>query len=95
LSHESEVLSEGFRQVDPILRKLYRVLDSLPPNEIKTSTVLLKELANVPDFKESFSYPDQTPAVHAFSALNDFMVMFTHVCRTGQVILQPSCLNGV
>jgi len=86
LSHESEVLSEGFRQVDPILRKLYKVLDCVPSNEIKTSTVLLREVASVPDIKEAFTYPEQTPAIHSFSALNDFMVMFTHVCRTGQVI---------
>jgi hypothetical protein len=79
------VLSEGFRQVDPILRTLYNTLNSLPANEIKTTTVLLKEVASVADIKEAFTYADQTPALHAFSALNDFMVMFTHVCRTGQV----------
>ncbi|XP_059469591.1 E3 ubiquitin-protein ligase HUWE1 isoform X4 [Neocloeon triangulifer] len=84
LSHESEVLSEGFRQVDPILRRLYKLLDAVSSNEIKTSTVLLKELSSVPDIKEAFTYPDQTPAIHAFAALNDFMVMFTHVCRTAQ-----------
>ncbi|XP_065351363.1 E3 ubiquitin-protein ligase HUWE1 isoform X4 [Cloeon dipterum] len=93
LSHETEVLGEGFRQVDPILRKMYKLLDTVPANEIKTSTVLLKEIASVPDIKEAFTCPDQTPALHSFAALNDFIVMFSFVCRTGQPDIRGLNLN--
>ena len=71
------------------LLQLNKVLEQLQPlhNPVKSpgSSVLLHELASSPNLETAFSSAIATPLLHAMAAVHGYVVMFVHVCRTGQV----------
>jgi len=74
---------------------LSNVLERLQPlhKPVKApgSSVLLHELASAPNLDTAFTSATATPLLHAIGAAHGYVVMFVHVCRTGQVSI-PSLL---
>lgn len=52
--------------------------------EQSQGSVLLRELANCKNIESAFSNANETPLLHAMSAVHGYVVMLVHVCRTGQ-----------
>ncbi|XP_064483541.1 E3 ubiquitin-protein ligase HUWE1-like isoform X1 [Ornithodoros turicata] len=79
LAHEPEVLQQGLSH----LRTVLGTLDPLhKPLESPGGSVLLEELlASGADATEKAG---SSPLLHAMSATHAYIVMFVHVCRTGQ-----------
>ena len=50
------------------------------------SSVLLHELAMAETPSEAVGSPHDTPILNAMTAAHSYVMMFIHVCRTGQVI---------
>jgi E3 ubiquitin-protein ligase HUWE1 len=82
LAHEPQVLKEGLLQLSSVLERL-QPLHS--PVKAPGSSVLLHELASAPNLDTAFSSAAATPLLHAMVAAHGYVVMFVHVCRTGQV----------
>jgi E3 ubiquitin-protein ligase HUWE1 len=84
LAHEKHVLSLGLDALNKVLEKLdllHKPLD--PPG----GSVLLEELvrasSNVSN-SDPFQSSLATPLLHSMSAAHAYILMFVHVCRTGQ-----------
>lgn len=81
LAHEPQVLKVSLEQ-------LATVVDQLEPLqshwEQSQGSVLLRELANCKNIESAFSNANETPLLHAMSAVHGYVVMLVHVCRTGQ-----------
>lgn len=90
LAHESRVLSEGLIQLSNVLSQLKPLQKSRSQHK---GSVLLNELASAACIDTAFSTPLATPMLHAMAAAHGYVVMFVHVCRTGQVnfLLQFVC----
>lgn len=70
------------------LEKLLVRLDPLNSTvEAPGSSVLLRELAKAGVPSESVGNPQDTPILNAMTATHAYVMMFIHVCRTGQVNL--------
>ncbi|KAI1287400.1 E3 ubiquitin-protein ligase HUWE1 [Halotydeus destructor] len=87
LAHEREVLNEGLRHLTDVLTRLEPLHESLPS---PGGSVLLEELVNATS-KNNYSIcgdPLQsatlTPLLHTMSAAHAYIILFVHVCRTGQ-----------
>ncbi|XP_022915522.2 E3 ubiquitin-protein ligase HUWE1 isoform X2 [Onthophagus taurus] len=81
LAHEPKVLEEGLSQLEDvllILEPLYLDLD------LCSGSKLLNELADAPHLETAFSTESATPILHAMGAAHGYILMFVHVCRTGQ-----------
>ncbi|XP_054168845.1 E3 ubiquitin-protein ligase HUWE1-like isoform X3 [Oppia nitens] len=83
LAHERQVLTLGLNALNQVLEKLdllHRPLD--PPG----GSVLLEELvlASGNINSDPFQTSSLTPLLHAMSAAHAYILMFVHVCRTGQ-----------
>lgn len=85
LAHEPQVMKEGLTQLQQVLEQL-KPLYSKKKKHKHTTSILLHELAQSPSLETAFTTPSATPLLHAMSAAHGFVVMFVHVCRTGQVI---------
>lgn len=84
LAHEPQVLKQGLLHLNEVLQSL----ESLhKPLEHPGGSVLLEELINAPNPSEATASPQVTPLLHAMAAAHAYIIMFVHVCRTGQVIL--------
>nr|XP_023021300.1 E3 ubiquitin-protein ligase HUWE1-like [Leptinotarsa decemlineata] len=81
LAHEPFLFSQGLSQLED-------VLDSLKPlyakQEVPGGSKLLMELANASDIESAFSTASATPLLHAMGAAHGYVIMFVHICRTGQ-----------
>lgn len=70
------------------MEQLAAVVDQLEPLqshwEQSQGSVLLRELANCKNIESAFSNANETPLLHAMSAVHGYVVMLVHVCRTGQ-----------
>ncbi|KDR00542.1 E3 ubiquitin-protein ligase HUWE1 [Zootermopsis nevadensis] len=82
LAHEPRVLREGLHQLSKVLEQL-QPLHS--PVKAPGSSVLLHELASAPNLDSAFTSAAATPLLHAMGAAHGYVIMFVHVCRTGQV----------
>lgn len=90
LAHEPKVLEEGLSQLNEVLQRLkplYANLSSVG------SSKLLHELANAPHLESAFSTASATPLLHAMGAAHGYVLMFVHVCRSGQNEIRTLCLQ--
>ncbi|GIX92131.1 e3 ubiquitin-protein ligase HUWE1 [Caerostris darwini] len=81
LAHEPQVLKQGLLHLNEVLQcleHLHRPVD--PPG----GSVLLEELVSAPNMNEATLSAQSTPLLHYMSAAHAYIVMFIHVCRTGQ-----------
>ncbi|XP_035214633.1 E3 ubiquitin-protein ligase HUWE1-like [Stegodyphus dumicola] len=81
LAHEPQVLKQGLLHLNEVLQcleQLHRPLD--PPG----GSVLLEELINAPNVNEATLSAQATPLLHYMAAAHAYIIMFVHVCRTGQ-----------
>lgn len=81
LAHEPRVLKLGLKQLLGVLETLKPLQD---PVKTTSGSILLHELANAPCLETAFSTATSTPLLHAMGAAHGYVVMFVHVCRTGQ-----------
>ncbi|KAJ8983063.1 hypothetical protein NQ317_007105 [Molorchus minor] len=54
---------------------------------------LLLELANATDIENAFSTASTTPLLHAMNAAHGYVIMFVHICRTGQTEIRNLSLQ--
>lgn len=90
LAHEPQVLKQGLvhlQSVLDILQQLHKPVD--PPG----GSVLLRELASSPNPAEAITSPNATPLLHAMAAAHAYILMFVHVCRTGQSDIRTLSIN--
>lgn len=90
LAQEPKVLEEGLIQLNEVL-KLLRPLytHSATPKSSK----LLQELVASTNLEVAFSTPSATPLLHAMGAAHGYVLMFVHVCRTGQNDIRTTSLH--
>lgn len=81
LTHEPLVLQVALEQLSNVVDQLKPLMNH---NELSSSSVLLKELANCQDINQAFTNAHFTPLLHAMSAVHGYVVMLVHVCRSGQ-----------
>lgn len=83
------------------MQQLSEVLDRLKPlcaptDEAKATmggSRLLMELASSSDASAAFSSAQATPLLHAMGAAHGYVLMFVHVCRTGQTEIRSLSLQ--
>ncbi|GFT18781.1 e3 ubiquitin-protein ligase HUWE1 [Nephila pilipes] len=81
LAHEPQVLKQGLLHLNEVLQSLeylHRPVD--PPG----GSVLLEELISAPNVSDATLSAQSTPLLHYMSAAHAYIIMFIHVCRTGQ-----------
>ncbi|KAG8199864.1 hypothetical protein JTE90_015857 [Oedothorax gibbosus] len=81
LAHEPQVLKQGLLHLNEVLHcleQLHRPVD--PPG----GSVLLEELISAPNVNEATQIAQSTPLLHYMSAAHAYIIMFIHICRTGQ-----------
>ncbi|XP_028966633.1 E3 ubiquitin-protein ligase HUWE1 [Galendromus occidentalis] len=88
LAHEPQILSEGLAQLNEALQQLEPLYSA--HNTALGSSVLLQELIDARGAEQS---PQTTPLFYAMSATHAYVVMFVHVCRTGQVDTRKISVN--
>lgn len=81
LAHEPKVLEQGLIQLDKVLQKLKPLYSNL---HVPGGSKLLHELASASHLETAFSTASATPLLHAMGAAHGYVLMFVHVCRTGQ-----------
>ncbi|KAG5895091.1 hypothetical protein JTB14_023265 [Gonioctena quinquepunctata] len=90
LAHEPFLFSQGLLQ-------LGGVLESLKPlyakQEVPGGSKLLLELASATDIESAFSTASATPLLHAMGAAHGYVIMFVHICRTGQTEIRNLSLQ--
>lgn len=85
LAHEPFLFQEGLQQLSEVLDQLKPLC--APTEEAKVAmggSRLLMELASASDASAAFSSAQATPLLHAMGAAHGYVLMFVHVCRTGQ-----------
>lgn len=94
LAQEPFLFQEGLRQLNGVLDRLKPLC--APMEESKTSmggSRLLMELASTSDASAAFSSAQATPLLHAMGAAHGYVLMFVHVCRTGQTEIRSLSLQ--
>lgn len=81
LAHEPKVLKQGLTQLKEVLENLEPLCSNL---DKPGGSILLHELANAPNLETAFTNASATPLLHAMNAAHGYVLMFVHVCRTGQ-----------
>lgn len=81
LAHEPKVLKVGLNHLGQVLHALKPLCSNL---EKPGGSILLRELANAPNLETAFTNVSATPLLHAMTAAHGLVLMFVHVCRTGQ-----------
>lgn len=74
-------MKHGLTQCSEVLERLQPLLS----RQQHDGSMLLEELCKAPCLETAFSDTAATPLMHAVSAAYGYIVMFIHVCRTGQV----------
>lgn len=82
LAHEPKVLEQGLSQLSEVLVRLAPL--RLNAGNHGNGSKLLHELAQAPHLETAFTSATATPLLHAMSAAHGYVIMFVHVCRTGQ-----------
>ncbi|KAF5283384.1 hypothetical protein FQA39_LY04760 [Lamprigera yunnana] len=81
LAHEPMVLKKGLAQLHEVLQELKPLCSNFDNN---SSSKLLHELASASHLESAFNNASVTPMLHAMAAAHGYVLMFVHVCRTGQ-----------
>lgn len=90
MAHEPLVLKQGLDNLQNVLvtlQQLHKPLD--PPG----GSVLLRELASTANPAEAITSPNLTPLLHAMAAAHAYIMMFVHVCRTGQADIRTMSIH--
>lgn len=90
LAHEPQVLKHGLDHLQAVLDTLQQLHKPLEP---PGGSVLLRELASAPNPAEAITSPSATPLLHAMAAAHAYIMMFVHVCRTGQSDIRTLSIN--
>ncbi|XP_011497625.1 PREDICTED: E3 ubiquitin-protein ligase HUWE1 [Ceratosolen solmsi marchali] len=90
LAHEPLVLKTGLTQLNEVLNLLKPLHSHM---ESPIGSVLLHELASAPNLETAFTSDKATPLLHAMNAAHGYVVMFVHVCRTGQSEIRNLSMN--
>ncbi|XP_046484252.1 E3 ubiquitin-protein ligase HUWE1 isoform X1 [Neodiprion pinetum] len=90
LAHEPLVLKTGLSQLNEVLNLLKPLHCHM---ESPGGSVLLHELASAPNLETAFTSDQATPLLHAMNAAHGYVVMFVHVCRTGQSEIRNLSMN--
>ncbi|KAJ8683247.1 hypothetical protein QAD02_019039 [Eretmocerus hayati] len=90
LSHEPLVLKTGLQQLNEVLNLLKPLHNHM---DAAGGSVLLHELASAPNLETAFTSDKATPLLHAMNAAHGYVVMFVHVCRTGQSEIRNLSMN--
>lgn len=88
MAHEPQVLKQGLLHLNEVLQSLEPLHRHLEP---PGGSVLLRELANAMGVPDATSNPQATPLLHKMAAAHAYIMMFVHVCRTGQVMWGNFC----
>ncbi|XP_018898771.2 E3 ubiquitin-protein ligase HUWE1 isoform X2 [Bemisia tabaci] len=80
LAHDNDVLNKSLSQLKIVLE----ALEPLYQSSFNTS-ILLHELANVPNFETAFTDATATPLLHHMSAVHGYITLLIYVCKTGQL----------
>ncbi|XP_048511685.1 E3 ubiquitin-protein ligase HUWE1 isoform X4 [Athalia rosae] len=90
LAHEPLVLKTGLSQLNEVLN----LLKPLHCHMVSPGgSVLLHELASASNLETAFASDQATPLLHAMNAAHGYVVMFVHVCRTGQSEIRNLSIN--
>nr|XP_042906094.1 E3 ubiquitin-protein ligase HUWE1 [Parasteatoda tepidariorum] len=81
LAHEPQVLKQGLLHLNEVLQSLEHLHRPLEP---PGGSVLLQELINAPNVNDATLSAQSTPLLHYMAAAHAYIIMFIHVCRTGQ-----------
>lgn len=76
-------MKQGLQQLNEVLSRMSFINCPQAPH----SSNLLDELIKAPCLETAFSTPSATPLLHNMAAAHGYVIMFVHVCRTGQVSL--------
>ncbi|XP_028140389.1 E3 ubiquitin-protein ligase HUWE1 isoform X3 [Diabrotica virgifera virgifera] len=90
LSHEPYLFSQGLDQLSLVLNTLKPLCAK---QEVAGGSKLLLELAKAPDLETAFSTYKSTPLLHAMGAVHGYVIMFVHICRTGQTEIRNLSLQ--
>lgn len=90
LAQEPKVLEEGLVQLNEVLQSLKPLYTH---TGTPTGSKLLQELISAPNLDTAFSTPSATPLLHAMGAAHGYVLMFVHVCRTGQNDIRTTSLQ--
>lgn len=82
LAHEPQIFKHGLRQLKEILENL-KPLFYEPGSECKGPKLLL-ELASASNIETAFTDQKATPLLHKMMSVHGYIIMFVHICRTGQ-----------
>ena len=84
------MLKQGLDHLQAVLNTLQQLHKPLDP---PGGSVLLRELASAANPTEAITSPSSTPLLHAMSAAHAYIMMFVHVCRTGQSDIRTLSIN--
>ena len=90
LAHEPQVLKQGLDHLQAVLNTLQQLHK---PLDHPGGSVLLRELASSSNPAEAITSPNATPLLHAMAAAHAYIMMFVHVCRTGQSDIRTLSIN--
>ncbi|CAH0561864.1 unnamed protein product [Brassicogethes aeneus] len=90
LAHEPHLFREGLSQLGGVLDSLSKLYSKL---NVPGGSKLLLELANASNIESAFSTASATPLLHAMGAAHGYVIMFVHVCRTGQTEIRNLSLQ--
>ena len=91
LAHEPQVLKQGLDHLQTVLTNLQPLHK---PLDQPGGSVLLRELAgSTTNPTEAIASPNATPLLHAMAAAHAYIMMFVHVCRTGQSDIRTLSIN--
>nr|CAI5859676.1 unnamed protein product [Callosobruchus analis] len=90
LAHEPFLFSQGLTQLGEVLETLKPLYTK---QESPGGSKLLLELANASDIESAFSSATATPLLHAMNAAHGYVIMFVHICRTGQTEIRNLSLQ--
>ena len=82
LAHEPQVLKQGMVLLKESLDKLQPSVYN--PSE-NTDLSICHEVVSASKPDKAMHSPQQTPVLHAVSAVHAYITMFLYVCRSGQV----------
>ncbi|KAG8244817.1 E3 ubiquitin-protein ligase huwe1 [Homalodisca vitripennis] len=91
LAHEAQVMKSGLSQLSEVLSRLNPLCHR---QKEQCGSILLEELARAPNMETAFSTPSATPLLHAMAATHGYVIMFVHVCRTGQLDIRTISINN-
>jgi E3 ubiquitin-protein ligase HUWE1 len=82
LAHEPQVLKQGLVLLNESMEKLQSSIYN--PSE-NTDLSICHEVVSASKPDKAMHSPQQTPLLHAVTAVHAYITMFLYVCRSGQV----------